>query len=726
MSRLDRLTKSAPQTRWNTPLNVALLLGLVLLVLLLLVMCLALFIFPPSSLPWVLLAGGGATFLLITAACLLQWRSLSASQREVQSLQQALFFNRAVSESLAEPLLVTTLQGTVIKANSAASRLFGHPNEKLLGCDMAQLLLPSRHQMEFAAFFGSLAGRPGGVKIGDAELQVLRSDGSEFAATFSIADLQVDNKRYFSILVRDASAQRQTLDTLRHNSLQLRLLLDTVPALIAYVDHSLRFQVHNTTYQEASGRSMEQIDGHTLLEVMGRETYAQIHPHIAEVLAGYSISHECEHRLPSGEWRTYLMSYFPDYGNGDSQKTVRGFFSLGTDVTELKRMDRMKSEFVSTVSHELRTPLTSIRGSLGLVWNGIAGALPEKAQALVGIAKNNCERLIRLINDILDSEKIESGKMRFEMQALELEPLLEQSIAANEGLANQQKVSLVLRKKSASLHRQQLLRVNVDGDRLMQVLANLLSNAIKFSPPGSEVEITIRSNGSRVRVEIRDHGPGISEAFKKRIFQKFSQADSSDTRQKGGTGLGLSISRALIERMNGTIGFSTPGLDQHGTVFYFELPQWRETPAVTAPMGLHEVARPRVLVCEDDPDIARLIGMILDREGFDVDMAHTASQAHEHLQQERYAAMTVDIKLPYENGLQLIYELRQQPRTAHLPVLVLSVSAEDARLHGGHHALSISDWLEKPLDEKRLVKCLKRAIQSSQNAHKSSISFGAP
>ena len=704
------------------------MLGLLMMALLLVVMILALFAkspVTPSIWPWLAPAWVLGSFLHLSTAWLLQGRFFSANQREMQAMQETLRLNHAVCDSLAEPLLVTTLEGIVIKANSAASRVFGHPIEKLLGCDMAQLLLPARHQMEFAAFFGSLAGRTAGVKVTDAELQVMRSDGNEFAATFSIADLQVDNNRYFSILVRDATAQRQTLDSLRHNSLQLRLLIDTVPALIAYIDHTQRFQVHNTIYQETSGRSKAEIDGHTLLEVMGRETYAQIYPHINEVLAGYSISHECEYRLPSGEWRIYLMSYFPDYGNVDTETKVRGFFSLGTDVTELKRMDRMKSEFVSTVSHELRTPLTSIRGSLGLVWSGIAGALPEKAQALVGIAKNNCERLIRLINDILDSEKIESGKMRFEMQTLELEPLLEQSIADNEGMANQQQVRLVLRKKSASFRSQHLVRVNVDADRLMQVLANLLSNAIKFSPPGSEVETVIRSNGSRVRVEIRDHGPGIPEAFKKRIFQKFSQADSSDTRQKGGTGLGLSISRALIERMNGTIGFSTPGPGQPGTVFYFELPQWRETPAVTAPMGLHEVARPRVLVCEDDPDIARLIGMILDREGFDVDIAHTAAQAREHLQQERYAAMTVDIKLPYDNGLQLIHELRQQPRTAHLPVLVLSVSAEEARLHGDHHALSISDWLEKPLDEKRLVRCLKRAIQSSQNAQKSTDSFRA-
>jgi CheY-like chemotaxis protein len=217
----------------------------------------------------------------------------------------------------------------------------------------------------------------------------------------------------------------------------------------------------------------------------------------------------------------------------------------------------------------------------------------------------------------------------------------------------------------------------------------------------------------RARVEIRDQGPGIPEAFRARIFQKFSQADSSDTRQSGGTGLGLAISKAIVERMEGSIGFA-PGA-QGGTIFYFELPEWREAPPVTAPMGLHGLDRPRVLVCEDDPDVARLIGMMLDRGGFAADVAHTAAQARDYLKMESYAAMTVDVQLPYENGLQLIAQLRQVKKTESLPVLVLSVSAAEARLHGGSPALAVWDWLEKPLDEARLLQSLRQAIASRKS-----------
>jgi signal transduction histidine kinase len=228
---------------------------------------------------------------------------------------------------------------------------------------------------------------------------------------------------------------------------------------------------------------------------------------------------------------------------------VIGFFSLGTDITELRRIDRMKTEFVSTVSHELRTPLTSIRGSLGLISGGVAGELPEAVKSLVGIAKNNCERLIRLINDILDSEKIESGKLRLDLQVVDLRQLVQQTLAANEGFASQHGVSLVMRAPDAPLH------VRIDSDRMTQVLTNLLSNAVKFSPGGQPGGGRLSRTAQKVRAEVVDVGPGIPEEFSARIFQKFSQADSSDTRQKGGTGLGLNISRALVEKMGGTIGF---------------------------------------------------------------------------------------------------------------------------------------------------------------------------
>jgi signal transduction histidine kinase len=235
------------------------------------------------------------------------------------------------------------------------------------------------------------------------------------------------------------------------------------------------------------------------------------------------------------------------------------------DITERKKIERMKAEFVSTVSHELRTPLTSIRGSLGLIMAGVAGALPEQARELVGIAHKNSDRLTRLINDILDMERIESGKMRFDLKPQHLMPIVEQAVEAIRGYGQELGVGFEI------VASQPAARVNVDADRLLQVLANLLSNAAKFSPRASRVEVAVSgAAGNKVRVAVADRGPGIPEEFRGGIFQKFSQADASDTRAKGGSGLGLSISKAIVEKLGGEIAFeSIAGM---GTTFYVDLP----------------------------------------------------------------------------------------------------------------------------------------------------------
>ena len=648
-----------------------------------------------------ILSGGLVSLSVMAWAIWMILRAQAGRRRILAKLADSEAMSRAVTESMAEGVVTATQDGVIVSANSAARTLFGQSLEDMVGQNVA-MLLPVRYQMGFTAFFGALASRPPGFRESDTLVRGQRRDGTEFPVNVSFGDVTVGERRLFTAIIRDITESKRISEALRDSEALLRQVTDTVPALIAYIDKNQRFQFHNRTYEEAFGLSSAQIHDRTMQEVMGPLFDGQVRGHVLKALAGHAVRYEREHLTADGERRDYVMNYFPRYGEEEQEDKIIGFFSVGNDVTEFKRIDRMKSEFVSTVSHELRTPLTSIRGSLGLVSGGIAGELPEKAKALVEIAKNNCERLIRLINDILDSEKIESGKMRFEMQPADLVSVMEQALAANEGFAAQHKVKLVLRKGS------QPLRVFVDTDRLIQVVTNLLSNAIKFSPAEGEVKVVLRLGEGRVRVEISDNGPGIPEEFRKRIFQKFSQADSSDTRQKGGTGLGLNISRAIIESMDGKIGFTTES--QVGSTFFFELPEWREAPPVTAPMGLYPVARPRILVCEDDPDVAQLIGMILDKGGFDADIAHSAAQARDYLAMASYAAMTVDVQLPYENGLELIRGLRQDPRSAQLPILVLSVSAAEARDDEANQALGIAGWLEKPLDEQRLLQCLRRVI----------------
>jgi signal transduction histidine kinase len=246
------------------------------------------------------------------------------------------------------------------------------------------------------------------------------------------------------------------------------------------------------------------------------------------------------------------------------QRVEQRTADLRRAMDEATQANRVKSEFLSTVSHELRTPLTAMVGSVGLLAGGALGPLPQPVVDLLTVAQKNGQRLGLLIDDLLDIEKLMAGKLHVEMQEQPLMPQLDQALTDNRAYAERLGVRFVQRERCDAAH------VVVDAHRLQQVMANLLSNAAKFSHAGAEVEIDARCLGNRVRVTVTDHGPGVPDDFRGRIFQKFSQADASDTRQRGGTGLGLAISRELIERMGGMIGFhSEPG---QGASFYFELP----------------------------------------------------------------------------------------------------------------------------------------------------------
>lgn len=235
------------------------------------------------------------------------------------------------------------------------------------------------------------------------------------------------------------------------------------------------------------------------------------------------------------------------------------------DITERKKMEKMKSEFVSTVSHELRTPLTSIRGSLGLVLSGTLGPLPEKAVKLLDIANNNSTRLTNLINDILDLEKIKAGKYEFIYEELEINSIIDQSVILNQSYAEQFGMKIKVVKNIDETY------IKADKNRLLQIISNLFSNAVKFSKIDGEVTIKVEKEGNQVKVSFMDKGIGIPDEFKHKIFESFSQADSSDSRSKGGTGLGLSICKLIIENMGGQIDFVSE-LDK-GSTFFFKLPE---------------------------------------------------------------------------------------------------------------------------------------------------------
>lgn len=274
---------------------------------------------------------------------------------------------------------------------------------------------------------------------------------------------------------------------------------------------------------------------------------------------------DCRLLRPDGTLLWVRMRTFAIAGSPEEPLLLVGIMDDITALrSESRRTEQRMNDFVSTVSHELRAPLTSISGSLGLLAGNAAWQMPAPAERLLGIAYANSQRLVRLVNDILDIEKIESGSVVFARKRVKVRALVEQAIEANRGFAAGYDVRIQLDVTAAECE------VDVDPDRFVQVVTNLLSNAVKFSSSGANVEVAIVTVATMVQISVRDYGSGIPDAFKPRVFERFARAETSEARQKGGTGLGLSIANEIVTRLGGTLTFAdAPG---GGTIFHIALP----------------------------------------------------------------------------------------------------------------------------------------------------------
>lgn len=366
------------------------------------------------------------------------------------------------------------------------------------------------------------------------------------------------------------------------------------------------------------------------------------------------------------------------------------------DITKQMEMDSLKNNFISMVSHELRTPLTSIKGALGLIISGVTGDMPDKSKSLLNIANNNVIRLINLINEILDMEKLTAGKMNFNFNEHQVMPLVEESILLNNSYAEQYNVKYEIKESLENA------LINVDKDKFIQVMTNLLSNATKFSPQNEAIEIFVKRNKHLVTVEITNKGPGIPEENQSRIFESFYQGDSNVEAIKKGSGLGLSICKSLVENMGGSIGFRSIVDDK--TTFYFKFPEIYE-----------KDEKKSVLIVEDEKIASTQIKNMFKSLNYKVDTAMNAQEASNLLNSNDYDLMTLDIFLPDKNGLDLLNEIRNNELTNNIPIIIISCSPEaiaTAQASGN----KIIACLEKSFDIEQLKETITEInLKKNQN-----------
>ncbi len=378
-----------------------------------------------------------------------------------------------------------------------------------------------------------------------------------------VADRTAELRQVNLNLKQEINDRQQAETALRRSEEQLRLITNALPVLIAYVDAQQCYQFNNQAYQAWLGKTPQSIHGNHLKQVWGDDCYQRMEPWVKKALAGEVVHYENEIHWVDGTPKSVSITYIPHQDGNGKRTKIKGFFALTTDISDRKAIERMKDEFISVVSHELRTPLTSIHSALKILATGRLGSLTNDGQQMLEIADENTDRLVRLVNNVLDLQRIESGAVTMERQICNVADLMVTATEAMQAMAQQHDIQL----STAPIE----LEIWADADYIVQALTNLLSNAIKFSYPEGHVWLTADVLPNRqLQFTIRDQGPGIPSEQLERIFDRFHQVDSSDARKKGGTGLGLTICRKIIEQHGGRIwAESTVG---EGSRFIFTVP----------------------------------------------------------------------------------------------------------------------------------------------------------
>jgi two-component system sensor histidine kinase EvgS len=558
--------------------------------------------------------------------------------------------------------------------------------------------------------------------VGLANHTVLISkNGSEFDIEDSAAPIVTGAGEDIGVVLvfRDVTQLKRAGEELRQSQERLQLMVENV------VDYSIL-----TLDQEGRvvswNAGAERIKGYRADEILGQH-FSKFYPH--EDSERGKPQHELEVAAAEGRsadegWRvrkdgSTFWANVVITALRDESGALRGFAKVTRDMTESKlaqealvhakdeaeRANKFKDQFLSTMSHELRTPLNAVLGFSDLLADERYGSLNERQKRYVSNIHSGGQHLLKLISDILDLSKIEAGRMDLAIQDVPIESAFSEVLSSLRPLAEKKSQTL-------SQNAQAQLIVRADITRLRQMLVNLAGNAIKFTPEGGRIELEARQTNGQIRIEVRDTGPGIPPEEQKRIFQAFYRLRQSGEATEG-TGLGLAITQRLAELHGSKLGLDSQV--GQGSCFYFSLPPGVPTRQLRAPevkVSVSHGEAPKVLVIEDDRDSAQVIQSYLTSSGYESLSCDQPQNAAKMVAEFRPDVITLDLLMKPSNGWEVLLQLKRDPRTANIPVIVVSIVDQPAIAT----TLGADEYLVKPVDKASLLAAVRRCLASKRGA----------
>ena len=613
--------------------------------------------------------------------------------RELSELNQKMFTVSPLGMAVFDE------SGACLAVNDSAARITGTPLATLRGSNLRQLpawadcgLLPSAIK----------ALESGEVQKGEFHFRSLV--GRELWLEVALKSFEQDGAKRLLVVFKDISERVHAQEEAAQARRDIAHILDSVESLIGYWDTELRNRFANRSYKKWFDWNSGEMRGRHMREVVGDAHFEVVRPRVEAVLRGTAQSFEATVRSRAGTWET-LITYTPDLEDG----VVKGFLAYVVDVTSLKQAQRnaqaasqAKSEFLATMSHEIRTPLNAVIGYSTLL---LDTPLASNQLDFVNAVRTSADALLAQINAILDLSKIEADKLELEQQPTDLLLVMEDTLEILAESAAKKRLDLIcLLASDCPRH------VTTDPGRLRQVLLNLVANAVKFTDQGQVVVRALRqegAQGSLLRIEVKDTGPGIPSAALPKLFQPFSQVDASMARRHGGTGLGLSLARRLTEALGGGIGVHSQVGE--GSTFFITLPLVLAAPVATESAGLPaSMAHHRVLVIDDHAEHREQLGLLLSHLQLAPLLCADVAAAQLIMDQPADQATIVLIAAGLLDSRALRFATELQQRKAVEPVKVIRVvSAKDQRAVGPELSRLLSGQLQRPVRIRRLIRLLQ-------------------